>query len=472
MRAVNGVSFSAYEGEITALLGHNGAGKTTTMSVLTGMFSPTSGSAFINGHNIITSMDKVRQSLGLCPQHNMLFEDLNVNEHLRFFGMLKGMSSSEAAREATTYIEMLNLEKKKNVNVTNLSGGMKRKVNLGIALIGNSKVVMLDEPTSGMDPEARREMWDLLNSLKKGRTILLTTHFMEEADVLGDRIAIMGRGRVKCFGTPFFLKKRFGHGYTLHIMKGDQFNNIERCTEIISGQVPGSTMIQDNDSEATYRLDNDQSEKFPDMFLDLEKEKKELDIVNFGLDLTTMDDVFLKIGELDEPDDNNPDIGSIHSAEAMKDISKDDAASDSGLVASSVSGLKLILIQLYGLLVKRMIYTWRRKILYISMMTQPITMAVFIVLSLNPYTGNVRERPARLMDLGSYTNPKTYIGHDGSDIGGKLQSTYKGLVTDGTTVLTDEDLDDTIIAAATGNMNLAKYRDSMPIAADFEKVIQ
>ena len=107
------------------------------------------------------------------------------------------MSGREAAKEANLYIKMLNLEKKRNVNVTNLSGGMKRKVNLGIALIGHSQVVMLDEPTSGMDPEARREMWDLLNSLKKDRTILLTTHFMEEADVLGDRIAIMGRGRVK-----------------------------------------------------------------------------------------------------------------------------------------------------------------------------------------------------------------------------------------------------------------------------------
>ena len=104
------------------------------------------------------------------------------------------MSSSDAATESDVYIKMLNLEKKRYVNVTNLSGGMKRKVNLGIALIGGSEVVMLDEPTSGMDPEARREMWDLLTSLKKGRTILLTTHFMEEADVLGDRIGIMAKG--------------------------------------------------------------------------------------------------------------------------------------------------------------------------------------------------------------------------------------------------------------------------------------
>ena len=215
VRAVQDVSFAAFPGEITALLGHNGAGKTTTMSVLTGLFSPTSGEAMVGGHSIRDGMDQVRQSLGLCPQHNMLFEDLTVREHLVFFGMLKGMTKSDAEEEGAKYIGMLNLEPKKNVNVTTLSGGMKRKVNLGIALIGNSKVsesnhqhfsthpnnlypftwispptldiqypstfqvVMLDEPTSGMDPEARRGMWDLLTSLKRDRTILLTTHFME-----------------------------------------------------------------------------------------------------------------------------------------------------------------------------------------------------------------------------------------------------------------------------------------------------
>ena len=193
VRAVRDVSFAAFPGEITALLGHNGAGKTTTMSVLTGLFSPTSGEAMVGGHSIRDDMDEVRQSLGLCPQHNMLFEDLTVREHLVFFGMLKGMTKSAAEDEGAKYIGMLNLEPKKDVNVTTLSGGMKRKVNLGIALIGDSKVdefdhsisieynqvVMLDEPTSGMDPEARRGMWDLLTSLKRDRTILLTTHFME-----------------------------------------------------------------------------------------------------------------------------------------------------------------------------------------------------------------------------------------------------------------------------------------------------
>ena len=297
------------------------------------------------------------------------------------------MSGREAAKEANLYIKMLNLEKKRNVNVTNLSGGMKRKVNLGIALIGHSQVVMLDEPTSGMDPEARREMWDLLNSLKKDRTILLTTHFMEEADVLGDRIAIMGRGRVICFGSPFFLKKRFGHGYTLHIIKNEEFQktNSEKFQEIISKHVNGSQLVQDTSSETLFRLANEESSKFPDMFLDLEKEKNNLGIVNFGLDLTTMDDVFLKIGELESNEVVNDDTQSEDGVKMV--MSKEVMSSTTRLVPQSLSGFKLVFSQLYGLIVKRMVYTWRRKILYSSMMSIPITMAVFIVLSLNPFTG-------------------------------------------------------------------------------------
>ena len=485
MKAVNGVTFSAFEGEteilvnssnslvmsgeITALLGHNGAGKTTTMSVLTGMFGPSSGSAVINGFNISDNMAGVRQSLGLCPQHNMLFEDLNVSEHLKFFGMLKGMTMSAAGAESEKYIKMLNLVAKKKVNVTNLSGGMKRKVNLGIALIGESRVVMLDEPTSGMDPEARREMWDLLNTLKKGRTILLTTHFMEEADVLGDRIAIMSRGKVKCFGSPFFLKKRFGQGYTLHVFKGDQFRDDERVTQIISSKVPSTQLIQTSEQETLYRLDTDHSPMFPDMFLELEKEMKQLGIVNFGLDLTTMDDVFLKIGEMEEDHDDESEDFDKDNKLRITPQKNGFINSKEKLVPQPLTGMKKMMIQMYGLIAKRMIYTWRRKILYISMMTIPIIMAVFIVLSLNPWSGNVRERPARLLELSSYKDPVTFISSDGSDAANSLQSTFQSLLTPGTSELTD-DLDNTIIDEASGAANTVKYRERFIVAADFEEV--
>ena len=149
VQAVNSVSFKAYEGQITALLGHNGAGKSTTMNILTGMLSASGGSAIINGYSIENQMSSIRQSLGLCPQHNMLFSDLTVAEHLIFFAMLKGLTMTDAKQQSSEYITKLDLLPKAKAKADTLSGGMKRKLHLGIAMIGNSKVVMLDEPTSG-----------------------------------------------------------------------------------------------------------------------------------------------------------------------------------------------------------------------------------------------------------------------------------------------------------------------------------
>lgn len=188
--AVHGLTMNMFEDQITVLLGHNGAGKTTTMSVLTGMLQPSSGTAMINGYDIRTNMDKARGSIGLCPQHNILFDDLTVREHIEFYSRLKGLRDAEVQEEVIKYVKLLELEPKIDAMSSTLSGGMKRKLSVGVALCGGSKVVLCDEPSSGMDPAARRALWDLLQLEKKGRTILLSTHFMDEADILGDRIAM------------------------------------------------------------------------------------------------------------------------------------------------------------------------------------------------------------------------------------------------------------------------------------------
>uniref|UniRef100_A0A3B5BFF2 ABC transporter domain-containing protein n=1 Tax=Stegastes partitus TaxID=144197 RepID=A0A3B5BFF2_9TELE len=152
-------------------------------------------------------MALIRRSLGLCPQHDVLFDNLTVREHLLFYAQV---SHYKIPDEVDRIIRILNLEDKRQARSKTLSGGMKRKLSIGIALIGDSKVVMLDEPTSGMDPSARRATWDLLQGEKRGRTILLTTHFMDEADLLGDRIAIMAGGELQCCGSPLFLKNKYG----------------------------------------------------------------------------------------------------------------------------------------------------------------------------------------------------------------------------------------------------------------------
>lgn len=183
MVAVNDLWLNIYENQLTVLLGHNGAGKSTTMNMITGMYGATSGSVFVNGYNVATQTKQARRSIGLCPQENIIFNELTVAQHLRLFAMLKDYPNEKIEAEIDQLLNLLKLADKKNVLATKLSGGMKRKLSLGIALVGETETLILDEPTSGMDPDARRVIWDLLMSIRRNRTILLTTHYMEEADV-------------------------------------------------------------------------------------------------------------------------------------------------------------------------------------------------------------------------------------------------------------------------------------------------
>ncbi|XP_056465788.1 phospholipid-transporting ATPase ABCA3 [Gadus chalcogrammus] len=252
-QAVRDLTLNMFEGQITVLLGHNGAGKTTTLSMLTGLYPPTSGRAYINGYDICQDMALIRQSLGLCPQHDVLFDNLTVREHLLFYTQLKGYPRAKIPAEVDRMIRVLNLEDKTNARSKTLSGGMRRKLSIGIALIADSKVVMLDEPTSGMDPSARRATWDLLQGEKRGRSILLTTHFMDEADLLGDRIAIMAGGELQCCGSPLFLKNKYGAGYHMVIVK-DHLCNVSEITRLVHMYVPDATMESSAGAELSYIL--------------------------------------------------------------------------------------------------------------------------------------------------------------------------------------------------------------------------
>lgn len=246
-RAVDGTNMTMYNGQIFALLGHNGAGKTTTISMLTGLIEPTEGRAEVNGLDIFNDMALVRKDLGVCPQHDVLFEFLTPEDHLRLFAGFKGTPAHKIEEQVTKMLEDIDLTVQKDQLAKTLSGGQKRKLSVAIALIGDSKVVMLDEPTSGMDTSARRRLWDMLKRNKQGRIIILTTHYMDEADILGDRIAIMAEGKVVCTGSSLFLKKRYGVGYNLVIAKRnrdpapaiekfitERINNVKKMQEVSS----------------------------------------------------------------------------------------------------------------------------------------------------------------------------------------------------------------------------------------------
>ncbi|XP_073522622.1 phospholipid-transporting ATPase ABCA1 isoform X2 [Phyllobates terribilis] len=227
--AVDGLSLSFYEGQITSFLGHNGAGKTTTMSILTGLFPPTSGTAYIMGKDIRTELNSIRQNLGVCPQHNVLFDMLTVEEHIWFYARLKGLSEEKVKAEMEQMINDVGLPNKKKSKTSQLSGGMQRKLSVALAFVGGSKVVILDEPTAGVDPYSRRGIWELLLKYRQGRTIILSTHHMDEADILGDRIAIISQGKLCCVGSSLFLKNQLGTGYYLTLVKRDTDSSLSSC---------------------------------------------------------------------------------------------------------------------------------------------------------------------------------------------------------------------------------------------------
>ncbi|MXQ90012.1 hypothetical protein E5288_WYG013993 [Bos mutus] len=173
-------------------------------------YPPTRGEVFIDGYDITKNITEIRENLGFCPQGDLLFNDLTLSEHLFFYSMVKNIHQKMSSNEINHILSTFDLLEKRDTFSKSLSGGTKRKLSIIIALLGGSKVVILDEPSSGMDPFSRRATWDILQQFKHDRTILLTTHYMDEADILGDRIAIMVKGTLQCCGSSIFLKKTYG----------------------------------------------------------------------------------------------------------------------------------------------------------------------------------------------------------------------------------------------------------------------
>eukprot|EP00760_Papus_ankaliazontas_P022183 PhM_4_TR18813/c3_g1_i1/m.35877/K05643/ABCA3; ATP-binding cassette, subfamily A (ABC1), member 3 len=298
--AVDGLNLALFEGHLQVLLGHNGAGKTTTIGMLTGMLPPTSGECYVYGHSIHTDMPAIRRSLGFCPQHNILWPTLTVDEHLTFFAAIKGYRGFELRQAVENMVEAVELKEKQHAYSSVLSGGQKRKLSVGMALIGGSRVVFLDEPTAGMDVSARHHMWSLLRKMTLGRTIVLTTHYMDEADVLGKSIAIMHRGQLNCWGSSAFLKSRLGVGYTLNVAITAQAD-IARICRMVFSRVPSAQNASKAAGELQFRLPTETTRMFPRLFDDLEgPTAAEAGVTSFGIGVTTLEEIFLKIAMSDE----------------------------------------------------------------------------------------------------------------------------------------------------------------------------
>ncbi|XP_044061667.1 phospholipid-transporting ATPase ABCA1b isoform X2 [Siniperca chuatsi] len=370
--AVDGLTLGFYEGQITSFLGHNGAGKTTTMSILTGLFPPTSGTAYILGRDIRTELSTIRQSLGVCPQHNVLFSMLTVEEHIWFYGRLKGLSEQQVKGEIEQILQDTGLPHKRTSRTSALSGGMQRKLSVALAFVGGSKVVILDEPTAGVDPYARRGIWDLLLKYRQGRTIILSTHHMDEADILGDRIAIISHGKLCCVGSSLYLKNQLGTGYYLTLVKKEPEASLGSCrnssstvsltkkeeeecasvsssdaglgseheseaatiengpaasicdvpfippdVSLVSGlilcHVPAARLVEDLGHELTYILPYSGAKDgaFVKLFKDLDHKLADLGISSYGVSDTTLEEIFLKVAEDNGVDTEVPSDGTL-----------------------------------------------------------------------------------------------------------------------------------------------------------------
>ncbi|KAJ3635392.1 hypothetical protein MTP99_008305 [Tenebrio molitor] len=392
---VKNLNLDMYEGHITVLLGHNGAGKTTTISMITGMIPPSEGTVLVNGYDVRTHTQSVRDSMGLCLQHNVLFDNLTVAEHLYFFGKLKGLNNVEVSQEIDNYIRRLELEDKRNARSGTLSGGMKRKLSVGMALCGKSKVVMLDEPTAGMDPSARRAVWNLLQEQKKGRTILLTTHFMDEADLLGDRIAIMTSGELQCCGSSFFLKRQFGTGYHL-IMEVTPACQQDKITSLLREHVPNVQFRSRVGSELTYQLSDSDSGKFEGLLKALETQMSSLGIRSYGISLTTLEEVFMKVG-----------TGHISNESESGRQAADESAGDN-LKVDYLTGMVLIKNQFIAMVLKKFLYNLRNWHLLVLQIFVPVALLLMVAFSPENNTSKDMFPPLKIT-LDSYDEPVTLL---------------------------------------------------------------
>ena len=223
-QAVKGVSFNIEEGEIFSLLGPNGAGKTTTISMLSTLYTPTSGDAVIGGHSVTKDPMAVRGVIGVVPQDLALYEDLTARENLMFWGQMYNLSGKSLTSRVDEVLEQIGLTDKAKDRVKTYSGGMKRRVNIGVGLLHKPRLLFMDEPTVGIDPQSRRAILDTVKDLnKQGMTLLYTTHYMEEAEELSNRVGIIDHGELIAIGSQKELTQQVGQSETLilHINEND-----------------------------------------------------------------------------------------------------------------------------------------------------------------------------------------------------------------------------------------------------------
>uniref|UniRef100_A0A663M225 ATP binding cassette subfamily A member 12 n=2 Tax=Neoaves TaxID=3078114 RepID=A0A663M225_ATHCN len=438
--AVDNLSLNFYEGNITSLLGHNGAGKTTTISILTGLFPTSSGTIFVYGKDIRTDQEVIRKNMGVCMQHNVLFNYLTTKEHLLLYGYIKvpHWSKQELYQEVKRTLKETGLYSHRHKLAGSLSGGMKRKLSIAIALLGGSRVVILDEPTTGVDPCSRRSIWEIISKNKKGRTIILSTHHLDEAEVLSDRIAFLEHGGLKCCGSPFYLKETFGDGYHLTLTKKKVCNRNVKCdttavTSLIQSHLPEAYLKEDIGGELVYVLPPFQSTvsgAYQALLRALDTSLSDLHLGCYGISNTTVEEVFLNLTkELVKDPQEDAELpqqlpgasGQIGSDEMS--MGTDTSERDDQLLirSKSLKGLPLLLKKTSALFIKRFHHTRRDVRGFIAQVILPV---LFVMAAMG--LGTLRTKETEYPELS--LSPSLYGTSDQIDFFGNFNETTDALV--------------------------------------------
>ncbi|RVE68758.1 hypothetical protein OJAV_G00094540 [Oryzias javanicus] len=294
--AVDRLCLGVRPGECFGLLGVNGAGKTTTFKMLTGDECTTGGEAFINGHSILKDLLRVQQSIGYCPQFDALFDDMTAREHLELYTRLRGVPWKDQAKVVQWALEKLELSKYADRPAGTYSGGNKRKLSTAIALIGYPPLIFLDEPTTGMDPKARRFLWNLiLDIIKTGRSVVLTSHSMEECEALCTRLGIMVNGRFKCLGSIQHLKNRFGDGYMITVRMKSSVN-VKEVVRFFNRNFPEAVLKERHHTKVQFQLKSERI-SLAQVFSKMEQVMEVLGIEDYSVSQTTLDNVFVNFAK-------------------------------------------------------------------------------------------------------------------------------------------------------------------------------
>ncbi|KAG0581666.1 hypothetical protein KC19_4G270200 [Ceratodon purpureus] len=418
---VKGLNITLYEGQCFAIVGHSGSGKSAVVNMLSGLSRATSGEAYIYGLPVTDAGEELHSLIGVCPQQNVAVSSLTIREQLSYFATIKGQcvhfgrdgleerqhSKETVEQMVENLVADLGLLSDADKEAKTLSKPASRKLSLAIALIGDPQVVIMDQPTRSLDLVSRKQFWDMMHKRQKGRVILFTTDSMEEADVVADRKAVLSHGVLKCCGSSFFLRNRFGLSYLLHVTKGERFNSLA-VWDLIIKHVPTAVLLPAprGQAHATYKLPLGIPARTSALLVELTERAVELGLDEGALEATTLEEIFMQFQDEDEDAAGVVavrDTQEWNNFPGLMDEADDEALLIGGERSADVDSLKRrhtsLFPQISAILRARLTFPRRNWQLYCTMFLVPLVLILASLIAQVFISSNPSPQPLLLQDL-------------------------------------------------------------------------